>query len=63
LVDSEDKIYYYNTITDEMIDMNLNLCDFILNEFKSINSNTNNFKWNLFKMQNISRKNTILFLI
>jgi len=44
LVDSEDKIYYYNTITDEMIDMNLNLCDFILNEFKSINSNTNNFK-------------------
>ena len=44
LVDSEDKIYYYNTITDKMIDMNLNLCDFILNEFKSINSNTNNFK-------------------
>ena len=38
LVDSEDKIYYYNTQNNQITYTNSNLCDFIVNQFESINS-------------------------
>lgn len=38
LVDSKDKMHYYNNITDEMIDVNTKLYDFIFNQFKFIDS-------------------------